>query len=130
MVEQWRFIPGFPKTYLVSDRGRVFSVRARRVLEQHNRNNIITLQIDRKPAYFSIRNLVKSTFGLACNKCECEKAEECWRCGFNQAVDEERKRHIRERGLTVSKKTGLQYFRILPKDYEGYIEYNGGEEIK
>ena len=128
MIEQWRFIPGFPHTYLVSDRGRVFSIRSRKTLEQ-NRPGHVVLYIDRKSASYCIRNLVKSAFGLACNKCDCEKGEECWRCGFNQAVDEERKRHIKERGLNVSK-DGLRYFRILPKDYEGYIEYNGGEEIK
>lgn len=121
MIEQWRFIPGFQNKYLISDRGRVFSAVRKKVLQQNDPNAVI-LHMGGKPYTCSINNLVKGTFGIACNYCECEKASKCWRCGFNPKVAKERKQHLQERGLT-EKPNGIKYFQILPEDYEGYRDF-------
>ena len=101
MTERWGFIPDVPHTYMVSDRGRVLSVRSRRVLAPSS-SGFVILYIDQEPVSFKVEHLVRAAFGFAGDKCECECAVNCWHCGFNPVVDAERKKLLRERGLTVT----------------------------
>lgn len=123
LLEQWQFIPNVPHTYMVSNRGRVFSVRAQRVIGAHDRGDV-TIYIDKKPVICKPANLVKAAFGLACGGFNaCEDASMCWRCGLNPEVGAERLRHLRERGLTKAP-NGIKYFKILPEDLKGYQDIN------
>jgi len=100
MTERWGFIPNVPHIYMVSNRGRVYSIQRQRILAT-TKSGYVVLHIDKEPVSFKVENLVRSAFGFACDACNCDNAMNCWRCGFNPAVDEARKRLLRENGLTV-----------------------------
>ena len=100
MTERWSFIADIPHTYLVSDRGRVYSVRSQRILSP-SKSGFVLIYVNKNPIPYKVENLVRSTFGFACNLCECETAANCWRCGFNPDVDDARKRLLRERGMKI-----------------------------
>ena len=108
MIERWGFIPDVPHIYMVSNRGRVYSIRSQSILTP-TKSGYVVFYIDKEPVSFKVENLVRAAFGFACGVCDCDSAMNCWRCGFNPAVDEERKRLLRENGLTVENGIGTFY---------------------
>ena len=127
MNERWRPIPGIPKLYLVSDRGRVFSVR-RGIFLQPTRTGYVALHLKVETLNRKVDGLVKATFPLACDCGECTSSVECWHCGFNPAVREERREIFKKRGLEKTA-NGTWGYRITKADIQkGYTKYTPNEE--
>ena len=64
MTERWRAIPGLPKLYLVSDRGRVFSIR-REIFMQPTKTGYVALHFKGETLNRKVDGLVKAAFPLA-----------------------------------------------------------------
>lgn len=115
MNERWRPIPGIPKLYLVSDRGRVFSVR-RGIFMQTSSSGYVVLHLKGEALSKKVTSLVKAAFPLACDCGECTSSVDCWHCGFNPAVRKERLEIFRKRGLEKNG-DGTWGYRITEADY-------------
>jgi hypothetical protein len=127
MNERWRAIPGIPKLYLVSDRGRVFSVR-RGIFLAPSQSGYIVLHVHGESIARKIDGIVDTVFPLACDCGECKSSVDCWHCGFNPAVYKERREIFKKRGLEKTE-NGTWGYRITKADIQkGYTKYTPREE--
>lgn len=127
MNERWRAIPGLPKLYLISDRGRIFSVR-RGIFMQPSSSGYVVLHFKGEVLTRRVTSLVKAAFPLACDLGECTNPCECWHCGFNPAVCKERRATFKQRGLEKNE-DGTWGFRITEADYrKGFTRLTPREE--
>jgi len=127
MTERWRAIPGLPKLYLVSDRGRVFSIR-REIFMQPTKTGYVALHFKGETLNRKVDGLVKDAFPLACDCGECTSSVECWHCGFNPTVSKERAETFKQRGLE-KRGDGTWGYRITEADYrKGFTRFTPREE--
>jgi len=127
MNERWRPIPGIPKLYLVSDRGRVFSVR-RGIFLKPSQSGYVVLHLKGELISRKVEYLVGIAFELACEYGECTSPVDCWHCGFNPAVCKERREIFKKRGLEKAE-NGTLAFRIKVADRKnGFTRLTPREE--
>jgi len=127
MTERWRAIPGLPKLYLVSDRGRVFSIR-RGIFMQPTKTGYVALHFKGETLNRKVDDLVKAAFPMACDCGECTSSVECWHCGFNPTVSKERAETFKQRGLE-KRGDGTWGYRITEADYrKGFTRFTPREE--